>query len=64
MSFYRSLSQNKDDFETFLENLELDFDNMAEKNPFMLVFLVIFTQNLNLGVLMTALNLKVVKLTF
>ena len=39
MSFYRSLSQNKDDFETFLENLELDFDNMAEKNPFMMVVL-------------------------
>ena len=36
---YRSPSQNKDDFETFLENLELNFDHMAEKNPFMMVAL-------------------------
>ena len=32
-SLYRSPSQNKDDLETFLENLELNFDPMAEKKP-------------------------------
>ena len=37
--FYRSSSQNKDDFETFLENPELNFDYMAEKNTFMMVVL-------------------------
>ena len=30
-SLSRSPSQNKDDFETFLENFELNFDYMAEK---------------------------------
>ena len=39
LSFYRSSSQNKDDFETFLENPELNFDYMAEKNTFMMVVL-------------------------
>ena len=39
MSLYRSSSQNKDDFEKFLVNLELNFDHMAEKNPFMMVVL-------------------------
>ena len=34
LSLYRSSSQNKDDFETFLENLELNFDHMAGKKPF------------------------------
>ena len=34
MSLYRSLSH-----ETFLQNLELNFDHMAEKNPFMMVVL-------------------------
>ena len=33
LSLYRSPSQNKDDFETFLENLELNIDHMAEKKP-------------------------------
>ena len=39
MSLCRSPSQNKDDFETFLENLKLNFDHMDEKNPFMMVVL-------------------------
>ena len=39
MSLYRSRSQNKDDFETFLENLELNFDHKAEKTPFVIVVL-------------------------
>ena len=38
-SLSRSPSQNKDDFETFLENLELIFDHMAEKNPVMMFVL-------------------------
>ena len=39
MSLYRSPGQNKDDFQTFLENSELNFDRMAEKNFFMMVVL-------------------------
>ena len=39
LSLYRSPSQNKDDSETFLENVELNFDHTAEKNPFMMVVL-------------------------
>ena len=38
MSLYRFPSQSKDDFETFLENLELNFDRMV-RNPFMMVVL-------------------------
>ena len=38
MSLYRSLSQNRDEFEKFLENLELSIDHMADKNPYIMVF--------------------------
>ena len=38
LSLYRFPSQSKDDFETFLENLELNFDRMV-RNPFMMVVL-------------------------
>ena len=44
-SLYRSLSHNKDEFETFLENFELNFDHMAEKNPISRFFLVILTED-------------------
>ena len=40
LCLYRSPGQNKkDDFETILQNLELNFDHKAEKNPFMIVVL-------------------------
>ena len=32
LPLYKSPSQNKDDSQTFLENLELNFDHMAAKN--------------------------------
>ena len=51
MSPYRSPSQNKDDFEKFLENPELNFDHMAKKTFSWWMFFVILTQCLNLGVL-------------
>ena len=63
MSLYRSPSQDKDDFETFMENLELNFHHTAEKTLSWWLFLVILTQSQNLGILMTALTLKVRKLT-
>ena len=37
LSLYRSPSQNRDEFEKFLENLELNMDYMADKNPYMMV---------------------------
>ena len=46
LSLCRSPSQNKDDFETFLENLELSFDHMAEKNSCAMVVLGDFNAKL------------------
>ena len=37
LSLYRSPSQNRDEFEKFLENLELSIDHMTDKNPYMMV---------------------------
>ena len=42
LSLYRSPSQNKDDFETFLENLELILITWLKKNPLMMVVLCNF----------------------
>ena len=38
LTLYRLLSLNKDDFETFLKNLELlNFDHMVERKSFIVV---------------------------
>ena len=37
LTLYRSPSQNRDEFETLSDNLELDFDHMADKNPYLMV---------------------------
>ena len=37
LSLYGSPSQNRDEFEKFLENLELSIDHMADENPNMMV---------------------------
>ena len=47
MSLYRSHSQNRDEFGTFLDNLELNFDHMAYKNPYLIVVLGDFNAKLN-----------------
>ena len=39
LTLYKSPSQNRDEFEKFLDNLELNFDHMADKNPFLMVAL-------------------------
>ena len=46
MSLYRLLSQKEDDLETFLENLDLNFDHIAEKDPFTMVVLGDFSAKL------------------
>ena len=47
LTLYRSPSQNRDAFETFLDNLELNFDCMADKNSYLMVFLGDFNAKLN-----------------
>ena len=47
LSLYRSRSQNRDGFETFLDNLELNFDHMADKNPYLMVAFGDFNAKLN-----------------
>ena len=39
INFYLSLSpsQSQDDFETFTENLELNLENLMQRNPFLVV---------------------------
>ena len=64
LTLYRSPSQNRYEFETFLDNLELDFGHMADKSPYLMVALGEFTQNQALGIEMTARILKDQKLTF
>ena len=48
MSGYRSPTQNRDDFEQFLENLQLSIDHMTgKKNPYMMVALGDFDGKFN-----------------
>ena len=37
LSLCRSPSQSQDDFETFTENLELNLENLVQRNPFLVV---------------------------
>ena len=37
LSLYRTPSQSQDDFETFTENLELNLENLVQRNPFLVV---------------------------
>ena len=39
ISLYRSPSQSKDEFESFADNLELNLDSIAFKNPYLIVVL-------------------------
>ena len=47
LSFYILPSQNSHEFETFLDSLELNFDHMTDKNPYLMVFLGDFNAKLN-----------------
>ena len=37
LSLYKSPSQSKDDFDTFAENLELNLENLVQRNSFLVV---------------------------
>ena len=39
ISLYRSPSQSKDEFESFADNLELNLDSVALRNPYLIVVL-------------------------
>ena len=64
MAIHRLLSQNKDEFETFFENLDLCFDHMAEKNHFMIAVFCNFKQSQNFGILMIISSFEVLKVDF
>ena len=60
LSLYRSLSQNREEFETFLDNLELHFDNTVNKNS----YLIVLIENRTLSIPTTARILQDQKLRF
>ena len=64
LSLYRSHSQNKDNFKRFLENLDLNFDNLTEKNPFMMIVLDDFNAKLKPWCTNDSTNFKPRKWTF
>ena len=47
ISLYRSPSYSQDTFETFIDNLELNIDEIAARNPFLIVILGDFNAKLN-----------------
>ena len=42
MTLYRFLSQNQDDFQAFKDNLEMNLETLAQRNPFLMVVIVDF----------------------
>ena len=50
ITLYRSPSQSQDQFESFKENLELNFESAMQNNPFLIVLLGKFTLNQVIGV--------------
>ena len=45
LCLYRSLSQTRDNFETFADNLELTLDTLTNSNPFLNVVTGDFNAN-------------------
>ena len=37
ITLYRSPSQNQDDFQVFIDNLEMNLETLAQRNPFLMV---------------------------
>ena len=61
LSLYRSPSQSQDDFEAFTENLELNLENLVQRNPFLVVAIGDFNAQ-STGFVMTKLTLKEMQL--
>ena len=39
ITLYKSPSQNQEDFQTFIDNLEMNLETLAQRNPFLMVVL-------------------------
>ena len=37
ITLFRSPSQNQDDFQAFIDNLEINLETLAQENPFLMV---------------------------
>ena len=61
ITLYRSPSQNQDDFQAFIDNLEMNLETLAQRNPFLMVVVGDF-KNLNIGAAKTVLISKVLLL--
>ena len=61
LSLYRFPSQSQDNFETFTENLELNLENLVQRNPFLVVAIVDLNAQ-STGFVMTKLTLKEMQL--
>ena len=42
ITLYRSPSQNQDDFQAFIDNLEMSLETPPQRNPFLLVVMGVF----------------------
>ena len=62
--FFRLPSQSKFDFEKVLENLEFNFNHMAEKNPIMLVVPGYFNANSKSACYNDSTNFEILKIDF
>ena len=49
LRLYRSPSQTKDQFESFLDNLKLNLDTIVAKNPYLVVIIGYFNIKLKTG---------------
>ena len=45
ITLYRSPSQNQDDFQAFIDNLETNLETLAQRNSFLMVFIGDFNTN-------------------
>ena len=46
ITLYRSPSQNQDDFQAFIDNLEMNLETLAQRNPFLMVVIGDFNAKL------------------
>ena len=62
ITLYRLPSQNQDNFPAFIDNLEMNLETLAQRNPFLMVVLGDFNVNLNSGASKTVLIKQVLLL--
>ena len=59
ISLYGSPSQNRAEFNTFLDNLESNLETVSFSNPFLTILMVTLTLNALVGILKTTVQPKV-----